>query len=221
MARRLAEHTRKPVAYAMRYGEPSIASALARLEDPVLVPLYPQYAQSTSGSVIDVLPRGVPMVRGFHDHPAYIAALAASVQRHWTERGRGLLLVMSFHGLPRRRAGAYVRACRTTAALLARALALRDAEWCVTFQSRFGYAPWLEPFTERTLVELASAGLRRADVICPGFVADCLETLEEIGIRARAKFRDAGGESLELVPCLNDSPEWIAALAQISARATP
>ena len=221
MAQRLAEEANLPVAYAMRYGEPAIASALARLENPVVVPLYPQYAESTTGSVIDVLPRSVSAVRGFHDHPAYIAALAASVRRHWAERGRGLMLVMSFHGLPQRTAGDYERECRTTAALLARALALRDAEWCVTFQSRFGYARWLEPYTERTLVELASAGLRRADVMCPGFVADCLETLEEIAIRAQAKFRDAGGESLELVPCLNDSPEWIAALAEISARASP
>ncbi len=221
MAQRLAERTRLSVAYAMRYGEPSIASALARLAEPVVVPLYPQYAESTTGSVLDVLPRGVKVARGFHDHPAYIAALAASAQRHWDERGRGSMLVMSFHGLPKRVAGDYERACRASAALLARTLGLRDAEWRVTFQSRFGYARWLEPYTERTLVELARDGLRRVDVICPGFVADCLETLEEIGIRARAKFRAAGGESLELVPCLNDSPEWITALAEISARASP
>jgi protoporphyrin/coproporphyrin ferrochelatase len=221
MAQRLAEHTHLSVDYAMRYGEPSIASALGRLADPVVVPLYPQSAESTTGSVLDVLPRGVPVARGFHDHPAYIAALAACVRRHWEERGRGLMLLLSFHGLPQRVAGDYERECRTTAALLARALALRDAEWRVTFQSRFGYARWLEPYTEQTLIELARAGLRRADVVCPGFVADCLETLEEIGIRARAKFRAAGGESLELVPCLNDSPEWIAALAEISARASP
>ncbi|HYL24214.1 MAG TPA: ferrochelatase [Burkholderiales bacterium] len=221
MAQRLAEHMHLSVTYAMRYGEPSIVAALGRLADPVVVPLYPQHAESTTGSVLDLLPRGVPVVRGFHDHPAYIAALAASLRRHWEERGRGLMLLLSFHGLPKRVAGDYERECRTTAALLARALALRDAEWRVTFQSRFGYARWLEPHTEQTLIELARAGLRRADVVCPGFVADCLETLEEIGIRARAKFRAAGGESLELVPCLNDSPEWIAALAEISARASP
>ena len=222
MAQRLAEHLQLPVAYAMRYGEPAIARALARLADPVVVPLYPQYAASTTGSVLDVLPRGAAVVRGFHDHPAYIAALATSVRQHWAERGRAPMLVMSFHGLPQRSAGNYERECRTTATLLARALALRDAQWRLTFQSRFGYARWLEPDTERTLIELArDGGLRRVDVICPGFMADCLETLEEIGIRARAKFREAGGESLELVPCLNDSPEWIAALAEISARASP
>lgn len=225
MAALLAERLERPVRYAMRYGAPAIASALADLADPVVVPLYPQYAASTTQSVLDVLPRDVPVVRGFHDHPAYIAALAASVRRHWDERGRGLILVMSFHGLPQRMAGDYERECRTTAALLARALGLRDTEWRVTFQSRFGYARWLEPYTEQTLMELASDGLRRADVICPGFVADCLETLEEIGIRARSRFHDAGGDELELVPCLNDAPEWIAALAALvteaSARAGP
>jgi ferrochelatase len=221
MAQRLAEHVRIPVGFAMRYGDPSIAAALGRLESPVVVPLYPQYAESTTGSVLDVLPRGVPVVRGFHDHPAYVAALAAGVRRHWEARGRALMLLVSFHGLPRRAAGDYERECRATAALLARALNLRDAEWRVTFQSRFGYARWLEPYTEQTLVDLARDGLRRADVVCPGFVADCLETLEEIGIRARQRFEDAGGESLELVACLNDSPEWIAALAEISARASP
>ena len=221
MAALLAERLERPVRYAMRYGAPAIASALTGLEDPLVVPLYPQSAQSTTGSVLDLLPRGVPVVRGFHDHPAYIAALAASVRRHWEERGRGLMLLMSFHGLPQRMAGDYATQCRTTAALLARALGLRDAEWRVTFQSRFGYARWLQPYTEQTLINLARDGLRRADVICPGFVADCLETLEEIGIRARHRFEDAGGESLELVTCLNDSPEWIAALAEISARASP
>jgi ferrochelatase len=221
MAALLAERLERPVRYAMRYGAPTIASALTDLEDPVVVPLYPQYAGSTTGSVLDALPRDVPVVRAFHDHPAYIAALAATVRRHWDERGRGLMLLMSFHGLPQRVAGEYERACRTTAALLARALGLRDAEWRVTFQSRFGYARWLEPYTEQTLIALARDGLRRVDVICPGFVADCLETLEEIGIRARRRFEDAGGESLELVPCLNDSPDWIAALAEISARASP
>jgi protoporphyrin/coproporphyrin ferrochelatase len=221
MAQRLAEHTRIPVDYAMRYGQPSIAAALGRLESPLVVPLYPQYAESTTGSVLQALPRGVPVVRGFHDHPAYIAALAASVRRHWDQRGRGLMLLMSFHGLPKRVAGDYRHECRTSAALLARALGLRDAEWRVTFQSRFGYARWLEPYTEQTMVELARDGLRRIDVICPGFVADCLETLEEIGIRARQRFEHAGGESLELVSCLNDSPDWISALAEISGRASP
>ena len=221
MARLLEQKLGKTVAYAMRYGEPSIATTLARLDDPLVAPLYPQYADSTTGSVLDALPPGVKAVREFHDHPAYISALAALVQRHWSQHGRGAMLVMSFHGLPKRGAGPYEQQCRATAALLAKQLRIADGEWRVTFQSRFGYAKWLEPYTEQTLIELAAAGHRKVDVVCPGFVADCLETLEELGIRAREKFSAAGGRDLQLMPCLNESPEWIAALAQITARANP
>jgi ferrochelatase len=221
MARLLAERMERPVAYAMRYGEPSIGSALRALEDPVVVPLYPQYADSTTGSVLEMLAPGTPAVREFHAHPAYIAALAAGVQRHWAQHGRGAMLLISFHGLPKRGAGDYQRQCRATGALLARALALKDGGWRVTFQSRFGYARWLEPYTEQTLIELAQGGAKRVDVLCPGFVADCLETLEELGIRAREKFHAAGGRELHLLECLNEAPEWIAALAEISARANP
>ena len=220
MARALAERLRLPVAYAMRYGEPAIAPTLARLDDPLVVPLYPQYAESTTGSVLATLPH-IPAVRQFHDHPAYIGALTANVRRHWARHGRAPMLVISFHGLPKRGAGDYEQQCRATAHLLAQALALSGAEWRLTFQSRFGYARWLEPATEPTLIGLAQAGVRRADVVCPGFVADCLETLEEIGIRARARYRAAGGEALNLIPCLNDAPEWIAALAAISGRGGP
>ena len=204
------------VQYAMRYGEPSIGAALARLDDPVIVPLYPQYAASATQSVIDVLPRGARVVREFHEHPAYIDALAANLRRHWAKQGRGSILLMSFHGLPKRMAGNYEAHCRSTAALLAKRLALKEGEWRLTFQSRFGYARWLEPYTQATLVELARQGRRWVDVICPGFVADCLETLEEIGITAREAFMRAGGEKLALVACLNESPEWIAALRAIA-----
>jgi ferrochelatase len=220
-AQLLAERTNAPVRYAMRYGAPSILAALPELENPVVVPLYPQYAESTTGSVLDMLPPGTRAVREFHDHPAYIAALAANMRRHWAQHGRGAMLLMSFHGLPKRGAGGYEQQCRATAARLARALSLGDAEWRVTFQSRFGYAKWLEPYTEQTLIDLARSGVPRVDVVCPGFVADCLETLEELGIRAREKFHAAGGRELELIECLNEAPEWIAALAQISARAAP
>jgi ferrochelatase len=225
MAHSLAQRTGKTVAYAMRYGAPSIASTLARLDDPVVVPLYPQHADSTTGSVLAALPPSVRAVREFHDHPAYIAALAALVRRHWSQHGRGAMLLMSFHGLPKRGAGSYEQQCRATASLLARELKLPNGEWRVTFQSRFGYAKWLEPYTEQTLIELARAGCRRVDVVCPGFVADCLETLEELGIRARARFHGAGGRELHLLACLNASPEWIEALAALvteaSARAAP
>jgi ferrochelatase len=211
-----------PVAHAMRYGEPMIAAALRTLpaEDVTVVPLYPQYAESTTQSVADVLPRGARMVRDFHDHPAYIAALASSVEKHWKANGRGSMLVMSFHGLPKRGAQLYEQQCHSTGKLLARAVGLKDDEWRVTFQSRFGYAEWLQPYTEPTLIELAKGATQRVDVVCPGFVSDCLETLEEIGIGARKRFLDAGGREFRLVSCLNEAPEWITALALI-ARSTP
>jgi ferrochelatase len=212
----LRERLNLPVEYAMRYGEPSIASALKKLQDPFVIPLYPQYSESTTASVADMLPPGVAMVEAFHDHPAYIAALAANVRRHWQAHGRGALLVMSFHGLPKSVAWTYETQCKTTAVLLANELALEKHEWRVTFQSRFGYARWLEPYTEQTLIELARSGQRRIEVICPGFVSDCLETLEELGISARQAYLAAGGSELHLVPCLNELPEWIDALAQIA-----
>ena len=225
--RRLAEELRRAlpdlkIEHAMRYGEPGIAEALARLQgcDVTVVPLYPQYSESTTESVADKLPAGMRMLRGFHDHAAYIAALAANVRRHWDASGRGETLVMSFHGLPQRGAGPYEKQCRVTAMLLAAALGLKETQWQVTFQSRFGYAKWLQPYTEATLIELAQRGAGRVDVVCPGFVSDCLETLEEIGIVARRRFLEAGGRELHLLPCLNESPAWIGALALI-VRAAP
>jgi ferrochelatase len=207
------------VEHAMRYGEPSIASALAKLPaDPLVLPLYPQFSRATTETVRDVLPRGTRMIESFHDHPAYIGALADGVRRHWDSHGRGEMLVMSFHGLPKRsveRGDPYEMQCRETARLLAVSLGLADAQWKITFQSRFGAAKWLEPYTQPTLVALAQNGLRNVDVVCPGFVSDCLETLEEIGIEARRAFQAAGGSEIRLVPCLNEAPEWIAALAAI------
>ncbi len=209
----LQERMDVPVRYAMRYGQPTIADSLRGLAEPIVVPLYPQYAESTTESVRDVLPPGTRMVESFHDHPAYIAALAASLRRHWEKHARGERLVMSFHGLPKKGASRYEAECRETARLLAGQL---STEYLVTFQSRFGYAEWLGPYTEPTLKELAAAGIKRVDVVCPGFVSDCLETLEEIGITARRAFLAAGGTEMSLVPCLNDSPEWINALQQIA-----
>jgi protoporphyrin/coproporphyrin ferrochelatase len=203
-----------PVRHAMRYGTPSIGSVLPALNQPWVIPLYPQYAESTTASVADVLPPDVPMLEHFHDHPAYIAALAANVRRHWQHHGRGERLVMSFHGLPKKGAQRYETECRTTARLLAENL---KTEHLVTFQSRFGYAEWLQPYTEPTLIDLARQGVKRVDVVCPGFVSDCLETLEEIGITARRAFLEAGGREFYLASCLNDSPEWIEALAALAA----
>jgi ferrochelatase len=220
------------VEHAMRYGEPRIGRALDRLRaagcDRILiVPLYPQYAASTTASTLDAVcewlarARNAPEVRfvkHFHDHPAYVAALAALMRRHWERHGRGDRLVMSFHGLPRfalERGDPYHCECQATARLLAEALGLGEKEYLVTFQSRFGRAEWLQPYTEPTLKALAREGMRRVDVVCPGFVSDCLETLEEIGIVGRAAFLASGGGELRLLPCLNESPEWIAALATI------
>jgi protoporphyrin/coproporphyrin ferrochelatase len=215
----LAVHTRRQAErlgadYAMRYGEPSLREAIKK-NPAVVVPLYPQYSDSATGSVLDRLPDGMKFIRDFHDHPAYVDALAAQVRRH----RRNDRLVLSFHGLPKRGAGEYEAQCLATARLLAEKLGLHRDEWKATFQSRFGFAEWLQPYTEPTLVELAKAGGTAVDVFCPGFVSDCLETLEEIGITARARFMEAGGRDLNLIPCLNESPEWIEALRQIAASA--
>jgi len=208
------------VRHAMRYGQPSIASQLDALKAEgatriLILPLYPQYSDSATGSVLDLVPEGMRYVRDFHAHPAYIEALAAQVRRH----RRNDRLVMSFHGLPKRGAGEYPAQCQETARLLAEKLGLRRDEWKATFQSRFGFAEWLQPYTEPTLIELAKAGGTAVDVFCPGFVSDCLETLEEIGITARARFMEAGGRDFNLIPCLNETPEWIEALRQIAASA--
>lgn len=224
----LAVHTRRqaellraatglPVGYAMRYGEPAIADALRQLPGRVrVVPLYPQYARSTTESVRDAVGGGVDFVEQFHDHPAYIAALAALVEE------RPDVLVMSFHGLPQRaveRGDPYRDQCLRTAQLLAAALRLREGQYRVTFQSRFGPARWLQPYTAQVLAELGGARTPRVHVICPGFVADCLETLEEIALEGRKIFLDAGGGEFRALPCLNESPLWIEALRRIATSA--
>jgi len=208
-AKLLAEKTGWRVDYAMRYGSPRLTST-----DSVVFPLYPQYSESATGSVLDIV-KGSPAIRDFHDHPAYIEALAAVVRRH----RKTPKLLMSFHGLPKRGAEEYETQCRRTALLLSKKLDLQDDEWLVTFQSRFGAARWLEPYTQPTLEELARNGVTDVDVFCPGFVSDCLETLEEIGITAREAFIAAGGRELNLLPCLNEAPEWIDALARIASEA--
>ena len=209
------------VEYAMRYGEPSIADGLKKLSGCrkiTVLPLYPQFSRSTTESIRDVIGPNVVMVESFHDHPAYIAALAAGVRRHWAASGQAQKLVMSFHGLPQRAVDLgdpYQAQCIVTAKLLAGALRIAPVEYAVTFQSRFGAAKWLQPYTEPTLIELAKQGIRHVDVVCPGFVSDCLETLEEIAIEARHAFLGAGGTEFHSLPCLNESAEWIEALAKI------
>ena len=218
---------------AMRYGEPNIAGAIAELRtagcDRLLVlPLYPQYAASTTGSVLDAVSaalrsrRFVPALRAarpFHDHPAYILALARRVNAHWERRGRPDHLLLSFHGLPKfslDRGDPYHCHCHKTARLLARELGLKEEQWTLAFQSRFGRAEWLKPYTFEVLKDLGKKRTPRLDVFCPGFTADCLETLEEIAIEGRRVFLDAGGADLQYIPALNDLPEWIAALGEIA-----
>jgi ferrochelatase len=221
LGKALAERNIK-VEWAMRYGSPSIAEGLQKLQgcEVVILPLYPQFSISTTESVRDVLPQGVTMVEQFHDHPAYIAAQAALVQRHWSAHGKAKL-VMSFHGLPKRsvdQGDPYQAQCLATAKILGGVLRLAPADYLVTFQSRFGAAEWLQPYTGPTLVELARKGEQRVDVVCPGFVADCLETLEEIGIEGRKAFLESGGKEFHLLSCLNEAPEWISALGRIALR---
>jgi ferrochelatase len=220
------------VELGMRYGEPSIAGAMDRLKaagcDRILVvPLYPQWAASTTGSTVDAVAahaatlRRVPALRfvdSFHDDAGYVKALAQGVNDYWMKHGRPDFLVLSFHGLPRRAldlGDPYHCHCYKTARLLALELGLEATQCAVTFQSRFGAAQWLTPYTADTLVALAKEGKKRVDVACPGFVADCLETLEEIGIEARQTFLRAGGKELHAIPCLNEQPSWIAALADV------
>lgn len=223
------------VAHAMRYGTPAIAAQLDALKREgvqrvLVLPAYPQYSGATTASVIDdvarwaLRSRHVPELRfvnRYHDDPGHIAALAQSVLEHWQREGRGEKLVMSFHGMPERTlhlGDPYHCECLKTGRLLAEALGLKDGEWLVSFQSRFGKAKWLQPYTEPSLVKLAKGGVKAVDLICPGFAADCLETLEEIDQEARAAFLAAGGQRFGYVPCLNDHPAGMRALAALAER---
>jgi ferrochelatase len=223
------------VRHAMRYGNPSVASVLDQLKASnatriLVLPLYPQYAAATTASVNDAVmawmqvQRRQPELRfinHYHDDAGYIGALVQRVRSHWQMHGRGERLVLSFHGVPERSlhlGDPYHCECQVTARLLGEQLGLSKAELVVTFQSRFGKAKWLTPYTEPTLVEMARQGVKRIDVMCPGFAADCLETLEEIDQEARAAFLAAGGQAYHYIACLNDQPEWLAALAAIALR---
>lgn len=223
------------IGWGMRYGEPAIGGALDRLfaqgaDRIVVLPLYPQFSGSTTASMYDAVdawrsryPDGPELIaiREYGEHPGYIEALAASVREHWQTHGRADKLVMSFHGIPKRaveKGDPYADQCHRTAHLLAAALGLEADAWQLTFQSRFGRAEWLQPYTQPTLEALAREGMKRVDVICPGFVADCLETLEEIGMECRDAFLGAGGAEYRYIPCLNERPDWISALAAIASR---
>lgn len=233
----LGERSKAPlqVEYAMRYGNPSIAATLARMKAEgctriLAVPLYPQYAASTTATAIDAVGaalarmRNQPAlrtIRNFHDEPGYIDALAQSVRDYWAAHGRPDLLVMSFHGVPRYtldRGDPYHCECHKTARLLAEALQLPPEKYQLTFQSRFGRAEWLKPYTAEVLKALGAKKTGRVDVVCPGFVSDCLETLEEIAIEGKGIFLNAGGGAYNAIPCLNENDLWIRALADITQK---
>ena len=221
------------VDHAMRYGNPSVESKLDELKalgcDRVLIlPLYPQYAASSSGTVYDAVfsatkcmrnPPEIRIIKHFHDHPGYIAALAENISNYWKVHGEPEKLVMSFHGVPRRTldlGDPYHCECQKTARLVAKALGLDEDRYIVSFQSRFGRAKWLEPYTVEVLEKLGKEKCGRVDVACPGFVSDCLETLEEIDMEVRTSFLNAGGGQFRYIPALNESEGWMRALADIA-----
>jgi ferrochelatase len=223
------------VALAMRYGRPSVAATLDRLRAQglrrvIVLPLYPQYSATTSASVFDAVGaalarwRWVPEMRTIADYcheAAWLDAVAASVREHWRVQGRGERLMFSFHGIPKRyfRAGdPYFCQCQFSAREIALRLGLADGEWQVCFQSRVGREEWLRPYTDETLVALARGGMRRIDVICPGFAVDCLETLEEIAMQNAEAFVAAGGERLAYIPALNADAAHVDALAALVRR---
>ena len=223
------------VRFAMRYGQPALPTVLDELKAAganriLVLPMYPQYAAATTASVVDAVAtwaqrtRQLPELRfvnRYHDDPGYIAALAASVRAHWAANGQGERLLMSFHGVPARSltlGDPYHCECHKTARLLAEALGLPKERVIVSFQSRLGRARWLEPYTEPTVRTLAAQGIKHLDAICPGFSADNLETLEEVGEEVRDAFLQSGGQRFGLVPCLNDQPTWIEALTALTER---
>jgi ferrochelatase len=227
----LGDPARIQVELAMTYGEPSIGAALerlsaARIRRLVVLPLYPQYSGTTTGAVFDVLARELSRFRyvpdlhfvsDYHAHPAYIAALAASVQASFAAHGRSHL-VLSNHGIPVKYVAAgdpYQTQVTRTTELLVAALGLGAGDYTEAFQSRFGPTEWLQPYTDDRLLELAARGVRAVTVVTPSFAVDCLETLEEIAVTSRGKFLAAGGERFTLVPALNDSAEHVAALAAV------
>jgi ferrochelatase len=225
------------VALAMRYGEPSVLRQIEQLQREgvrrlLVLPLYPQYSATSTGSVIDAVadalkvlrwPPELRLINDYHDDPAHIEALARNIERWWAEHGRGDKLLLSFHGIPERylRAGdPYFCQCHATARLLRERLDIDPANVLMSFQSRVGRERWLHPYTDLTVRELAKAGVPRLDVVSPGFAVDCLETLEEIAMQNREFFLEAGGTDLRYIPALNDSADQVSAMAELVLRHT-
>ncbi len=223
-----------PVALGMSYGSPSLASAVDDLlaqgvEHIVVLPLYPQYSCSTVAAVWDELARilakkraipGISFIRDYAEHPDYIHALAASVRASFAVHGEPDLLLLSYHGIPQRYANQgddYPQRCRDTTRELVSALGLPPERVMMTFQSRFGREPWLTPYTDETLKMLGEKGTKHIQVLCPGFAADCLETLEEIAVQNREIFLEAGGKQYEYIPALNADAPHIEMMVNLTA----
>lgn len=226
---------RAQVALAMRYGEPSVAAQLRALRDAgvqrvVVLPLYPQYSVTTTASVMDAVQAAsadlgpslqVRVVNDYHDNAVWIDAVADKIREHCAKQAEPGHLLFSFHGIPQRcvdKGDPYARQCQASARAIAAALGLGEGGWSLSYQSRLGKAQWLTPYTDQTVRDLARRGVRHLDVVCPGFAADCLETLEEIAIQNAEFFREAGGESLRYIPALNADAAHVAALVALVER---
>jgi len=220
------------VELAMRYGNPSVKEALHKLKAEgaqriLILPLYPQYSATTTASTFDAIAdelktwRWLPelrMVQHYHDNEAYIEALSKSIKDFRSKKGNADKLLFSFHGLPQKnldKGDPYFCECHKTARLVAEKLGLKEEQWHLAFQSRFGREEWLKPYTDKTLMNWAEQGIKHVQICCPGFSSDCLETLEEIQVENHDYFINAGGEKFEYIPALNDNPEHIAMMGQI------
>ena len=224
--------SRARVEIGMRYGTPSIQAGLERLRDAgveevVVLPMYPQFSGTTTASIYDAVddalermgwyPRRQPVDK-YHEHPAWIEAVAASIEAFRATHGPADRLLFSMHGIPQRyvrQGDPYQQQCEASVAAIAARLGLPDEQWLLTYQSRVGREPWLQPYTDVTLEKLAGGGVRSVQVVCPGFSVDCLETLEEIAIQNRELFEEAGGEKLDYIPALNDSDAHVQLFRQL------
>lgn len=226
------DHQNLKFALAMRYGEPSISAALQELQAQncqkiIILPLYPQYSSTTSASTYDAVSlelkhwRVVPslvFIQNYHQNPAYIEALSASITNHQNQHGKPDKLIISYHGIPQRYIDSgdpYQKQCHQTTALLAKSLNLKKTDYQTSFQSIFGREKWTEPHTDITIKTLAQQGIKHIQVICPGFSSDCLETLEEINQENRQIFTQNGGKTFHYIPALNTQPQHIQALKSI------
>lgn len=232
---RFATEAQVKVVLGMRYGRPSIPTALNELEDAgirriLVLPLFPQYSVTTTASIFDAVTRvyrrsrAVPelrLVRDYHDDPAYLKALVSHITMFWAGQGAPERLLISFHGVPRRyiRGGdPYYDQCQTTARALAEALGVAHGQWGIGFQSQFGPEKWLEPLTDQLLKRWAKSGVKSVDVVCPGFATDCLETLEEVAVEYKTAYETAGGSQFRYIPCLNATFNHVDALDAIIRR---